>query len=310
MEDELSGRSRAGVKWNAPQMTTPLLVIFVLTAMHLSRYILAGAETASNLFLSISVIQLLVLVLPCMLYYLLKGRKLSSPMLLSPIGLRHITLTVFSALTLLLGSLLIKFGYQAIASRTVDTSGFFAGLSAGESDASFAGVLLSMVIIPAVCEELFFRGVVLAEYRSLGEGNAILISAICFAMLHFSVTNFPVYLFAGLLLGVVTAVSRSVIPAMILHLLSNVLSVYASDQFLRIIMQKNGAFFVGFLLIVLFGFTIFLLLYSIEHLFLRYAISPPIKALPPKSRNSFLKVFLSPTFLALIAVFVVITMLN
>lgn len=275
--------------------------------MHLSRFMLAGAKNLSNLFLSISLIQLSVLVLPCMLYYLLKGRKLSSPMFLSPLKPRHVPLTVFSALVFVLGSLLIKFFYQAAASTPVDMSGFFEQLSETEAEPSFAGILLSMVIIPAVCEELFFRGVVLAEYRSMGEGNAILISAICFAMLHFSVSAFPVYLFAGILLGVATSVSRSIIPAILLHLLSNTLSVFASDQFLKIIMQKNGAFFVGFLLTVLFGFALFLLLYSIEHLFLKYASDPPEQSLPAKSRNHAAQVFLSPTFLVLIAVFLVIT---
>ena len=139
----------------------------------------------------------LVLVLPCMLYYLLKGRRLSSPMFLTAPSLRHIGLTLSGALVLVIGSLLIKFFYRAASEQSVDISGFFDRFSAGEADPPFAGVLLSIVIIPAVCEELFFRGVVLAEYRTLGEGNAIILSAVCFAMLHFSVSGFPIYLFIG-----------------------------------------------------------------------------------------------------------------
>lgn len=290
-----------------PHITTPLLVLFVLAAMHLSRFILLRAENPTNLFLSIALVQLTVLVLPCMLYYLLKGRKLSTPMFLSPLAPRHVGLTVSSALVLVVGSLLIKFFYRAASEQSADVSGFFDRISAGEADPPFAGVLLSIVIIPAVCEELFFRGVVLAEYRSLGEGNAIVISAACFAMLHFSVSGFPIYLFIGLLLGVVTSVSRSVIPSMILHLLSNTLNIYTSDQFLGIIMQKNGAFFVGFLLTVLFGAALFLLFYSMEHLYLKYAADPPEGSLPPKSRTHIAKVFLSPAFLVLIAAFLMIT---
>lgn len=308
MAEELSGKRNSEKRKFAfaPQITAPILVLFVLVAMHLSRYLLAGAASGGDLLLSISIIQIIVLALPCMLYYLLKGRKLASPMALTPIGLRHITLIVFSALVFVSGSLLIRFGYQAFASQTVDTAGFFDGLYSGADEPSLAGMLLSFVIIPAVCEELLFRGIIFAEYRPLGEANAVLISAVCFAMLHFSLTNFPVYLFAGILLGVVTAVSRSVIPAVLLHLLSNTLSVFTSDRFLRIILQKNGAFFVGFLLAVLFGVALFLLLYSIEHLYLRYAVRPPEGSLPPKSRTAAVAVFLSPTFLLLVAAFLVI----
>jgi len=290
-----------------PHITTPLLVLFVLAAMHLSRFVLMRAANLTNLFLSIALVQIMVLVLPCMLYYLLKGRKLSSPMFLTAPSPRHIGLSLSGALVLVIGSLLIKFFYRAASEQSVDISGFFDRFSAGEADPPFAGVLLSIVIIPAVCEELFFRGVVLAEYRTLGEGNAIILSAVCFAMLHFSVSGFPIYLFIGLLLGVITSVSRSVLPAMFLHLLSNTLNVYTSDQFLKIIMQKNGAFFVGFLLAVLFGIALFLLFYNIEHMYRKYASDPPEGSLPPKSRAHLTKVFLSPTFLMLIAVFFVIT---
>ena len=211
---------------------------------------------------------------------------------------------------MVVGSLLIKFFYRAAGEQGMAIGGFFDKFSAGEADPPFAGVLLSIVIIPAVCEELFFRGVVLAEYRSLGEGNAIILSAVCFAMLHFSVSGFPIYLFIGLLLGVITSVSRSVLPAMFLHLLSNTLNIYTSDQFLKIIMQKNGSFFVGFLLTVLFGVSLFLLFYNMEHLYRKYAAEPPEGSLPPKSRAHLVRVFLSPTFLLLIAVFFVITALQ
>jgi membrane protease YdiL (CAAX protease family) len=298
------------IRWNQPHLTAPVLMLFILAAMHFSRYILAGSEDVADLFLSISLVQILVLLLPCMLYYLLKKRKLATPMPVSPMKMRHIALTLFGGGVLIIGNLLIKFFYRAVAEQSVSTPAFFEGLSAGEGELSFAGILLSMVIIPAVCEELLFRGVILSEYRALGQGNAVLISAICFAMLHFSVTNFPVYLFVGILLGVITNASRSVVPAMLLHVLSNALSVFTSDQFLNIIMQKNGAFFVGFLLAVLFGTALFLFLYCVELQYLRFAQEPPEQSLPPKNRTHLAKVFLSPTFLVLTAAFLLITALQ
>ncbi len=287
-------------------LTAPLLVLFVFGAMHLSRFLLARMESG-DLLLSISLVQVLVLVVPCMLYYLLRKRKLATPMLLSPVGLRHFWLILFSALTFVSGSLLIKFFFRFLSDTTVEMKGFFDALSGNLEDPSFAGVLLSLVIVPAVCEEVLFRGVLLAEYRALGDWNAILITALCFAMLHFSVENFLAYLFAGVLLGMVAVVSRSIIPAVLLHLLSNALNVFASDQFLRITLLKNGSFFVGFLLAVLFGLSLFFFLYCVEHLFFRYAEEPSETTLPPRNREGISKTFLSPTFLLLIVVFLLIT---
>lgn len=291
---------------SVPHLTAPLLMLFVFGAMHLSRLLLTGVKSG-DLLLSISLVQLLVLILPCMLYYLLRRRKLATPMLLAPVGLRHFGLILFSALTFVSGSLLIKFFFQSLSDSTVRMDGFFDALSGTLEEPPFAGILLALVIVPAVCEEVLFRGVLLAEYRALGDWNAILVTALCFAMLHFSVTNFIAYLFAGILLGMVTVVSRSIIPATLLHLLSNALNVFASDRFLRITLLKNGSFFVGFLLAVLFGLSLFFFLYCVEHLYFRYSEQPSESSIPPRGRDGIAKTFLSPTFLLLIVVFLLIT---
>ena len=72
-------------------------------------------------------------------------------------------------------------------------------------------------------------------------------------------------------------------------------------------MERNGAFFVGFLLTVLFGAFLFLFLYCLEHQYLRFAQEPPVQSLPPKNRTNLHRVFLSPAFLLLCAVFFLIT---
>ena len=140
------------IKRNLPHLTAPLLTLFVFGTMHLSRFLLSGTN-GSDLLLSVSLVQILVLAVPCMLYYLLRGRKLATPMLVSPIGLRHLWLILFSALTFLAGSLLIKFLFRSLSDRTVDMTGFFDVLSEKLEDPPFAGILLALVIVPAICEE-------------------------------------------------------------------------------------------------------------------------------------------------------------
>lgn len=297
----------ARMHWSAPQITAPLLVLFVLGAMHLSRYFLQKAEGV-NPFLSISLIQILVLVLPCMIYYLLKKKSFATPLMLEPIRWRHIPLILLSIPVYVLGMLLLKFFFILASFEPVAMSGFFDELSGHTSpDASLAGVLISLAIIPACCEEILFRGVLVSEYGELGEGNAVVLSAVCFAMLHFSVRDFPAYLYAGLLLGILTTVSRSLLPATILHLVSNILNLFVSDSFLQITMQKNGQFFVGFLLTVLFGFFLFLFLYMIEYVYIKTAQTNQNISLPPKNLRNIPKVFLSPTFLLLVLAFILIS---
>ena len=63
----------------------------------------------------------------------------------------------------------------------------------------------------------------------------------------------------------------------------------------------------GFLLVVLFALSIILLLSRLDQVYSDYAEKPPVSGLPANSKDNLLKVFFSPAFLALIAVFVALT---
>lgn len=295
-------------KFKSPAFTTPLLVIFVIAAMQASKYALSTVDSQTNLFLAVGVIQLVVLALPCMLYYLLKGRKLNEPMFIVPKGGTHILFLIFSALLFISGMLLIKYFYFINGGEVASLVNFYKDFSGTTEDTSHIEIILSLIIIPAFCEEFFFRGIVFSEYRKYGTGNAIIVSALCFAMLHFSVENMVIYLFTGLLLGFVTAVTRSIIPSIILHLLSNTLSIYASDAFLRVTVVKNGAFFIGFVLVMLTGIACILFLSRVESIFYAYSERPQIESIPPKSIHNVGKVLLSPTFLLLLIGFAVFSL--
>lgn len=286
-----------------PTVTTPLLVIFVIATMQASKYALQTLNSETNLFLAIGVIQLAVLALPCMLYYLLKDRKLQEPMYIMPRGGTHILFIIFAALLFVSGMLLIKYFYFISGKQVASLVNFYRDFSGTLEGTGQTEIILSLIIIPAFCEEFFFRGIIFSEYRKYGTANAIIVSTLCFAMLHASPENMVIYLFAGALLGFVTAVTRSIIPSIILHLLSNTLSIYASDAFLRVTVVKNGAFFIGFVLVMLTGISLILLLSRVESIFYAYSEKPPIESLPPKSRKNISAVFFSPTFILLIVAF-------
>ncbi len=294
-------------KLKSPVITTPLLVLFVITAMQVSRRALENLDGETSVFLALGIIQLVTLGLPCIVYYLLKGKKLSEPMYLLPRTGPQIMFILFGAMLFISGMLLIKFFYYVGGGATSSLVNFYGDASGTAENASHVEVILSLIVIPAFCEEFFFRGIVLSEYRKYGTANAVIVSTLCFAMLHFSLENFVIYLFTGLLLGTVTAISRSIVPSIALHLLSNTLSIYASDAFLRITIIKNGPYFIGFLLVMLTGISLVLLLSRVESICYSYAEKPPTESLPPKSSANWIKVFLSPAFLVLIVAFICFT---
>lgn len=291
-------------KFKSPVITTPLLVIFVIAAMQFSKIALANLDSDTNLFVAVGVIQLVTLGLPCIVYYLLKGRRLSEPMYLVSRSGPQIMFILFGAMLFISGMLLIKFFYYVNGGAVTSLVNFYDDFSGTTEGSSQIEIILSLIIIPAFCEEFFFRGIILSEYRKYGTANAVIISSLCFAMLHFSLENIFIYLFTGLLLGCVTAVSRSIVPAIALHLLSNTLSIYASDAFLRITVIKNGPYFIGFLLVMLTGVSLVLMLSRAESICFSYAEKPPTESLPPKSSANWVRVFFSPTFILLIIAFI------
>ncbi len=77
-------------------------------------------------------------------------------------------------------------------------------------------------VLPAVCEELAFRGFILTGLlRRFRPGTAIVMSSFLFALVHMNVFQFLPTLLLGLVLGTLAWRSGSVLPGMVFHLMHN-----------------------------------------------------------------------------------------
>lgn len=82
--------------------------------------------------------------------------------------------------------------------------------------------LLTVAILPAVAEELFFRGPLLRGFeRGFPKAWCVLISAAMFALMHMSALRLLPTFIAGLVLGFAALRTRSVFTGMIIHVLNN-----------------------------------------------------------------------------------------
>jgi membrane protease YdiL (CAAX protease family) len=83
-------------------------------------------------------------------------------------------------------------------------------------------VFVLIALVPALCEELLFRGFLLSGLSSSArQWTAILVAAAVFGVFHFFVFKFPVTFALGVLLGYLCWQSRSIVPGMIAHFLHN-----------------------------------------------------------------------------------------
>lgn len=101
--------------------------------------------------------------------------------------------------------------------------------------AEFFEVFLIMAILPAVCEETLFRGLIqpIAGKALKNDHLGILLTSFFFALIHMQFLTFPSIFFLGMLLGYLRYWSGSLWLPVILHLVNNgaiVVLVYFFDM--------------------------------------------------------------------------------
>lgn len=90
-------------------------------------------------------------------------------------------------------------------------------------------VIFTCCVAP-IAEEVIFRAIVLmtiADYA--GNGCAVILTALLFALMHLKPKLILKSFGAGLILGLVTVISSTIIVAIVIHMILNYSSMYRSD---------------------------------------------------------------------------------
>lgn len=110
---------------------------------------------------------------------------------------------------------------------------------------------ISTAIIPAICEEFAMRCCSLQLLRKYGKGFAVFAVSIVFGLLHGNVIQFIFAFLIGLVLGLVTIKTGSIVPAVLIHALNNGVSVVNS-----ILTYTSGEDMAQSAIVVIYGFWI------------------------------------------------------
>lgn len=91
-----------------------------------------------------------------------------------------------------------------------------------------ATMILVICILPAVFEEIGFRGIIFPALRPFMSGrDAVIVSAMLFMTLHLELFGLPYLLALGLVAGFLRYRTQSLLPGMALHFTHNLLCVLA-----------------------------------------------------------------------------------
>ncbi len=108
---------------------------------------------------------------------------------------------------------------------------YFSGSSPASSSLSFSSPLdaaltiTAAAIVPAVFEELLFRGTIIPVLGICGKRFSIVVSALLFAMIHNGIYNIAFAFIAGVLMGIVRTITGKLLPCIIVHMINNLLAV-------------------------------------------------------------------------------------
>ncbi len=93
--------------------------------------------------------------------------------------------------------------------------------------------LFVVAVIPAVCEELLFRGMIQRGLERLGVGWGIFLSGLLFGLFHFDFQRLAAQTLIGFIAAYVVYRTGSIFNGMILHFMNNGLLTLLSNSFYR-----------------------------------------------------------------------------
>jgi sodium transport system permease protein len=103
------------------------------------------------------------------------------------------------------------------------------------------GFVLAVSVAPAICEELLFRGPILAGLRrGLGATVAVAVQGVLFAAMHASPHRFLPQMTLGILLGALVVRTGAILPAVVIHGFHNGLLVNPQVQELLLGTSGDG----------------------------------------------------------------------
>lgn len=93
-----------------------------------------------------------------------------------------------------------------------------------DSTGGLALAFVAICVLPAVLEELFFRGAIQGMLAPYGDWFSIVVTSALFALLHSDLSQLPAIFALSLFLGYVAAATKNVVNSILLHFVNNVSS--------------------------------------------------------------------------------------
>lgn len=205
-------------------MTSPAKAHQIILFLLFSSFSVQLALASGSLSLVLVAGQVISLLMPLLGYLALTGGRYRERLGLKGFRIKDLLLGLGATLLLQPFLLLLATAVEAFSGNPM------AALLETLADTPSWMTVTGLAVMPALIEEAVFRGFLLGSYRRLPLGAAALLNGAIFGMFHMNLYQFSYAMVLGVFLSVVTRRSGSVLPAMAMHFLNNLISVFMVYQ--------------------------------------------------------------------------------
>ena len=236
----------------------PTLLLVLILLSNLSNDLLNLTDTYDNtIFLSIIVVQCVVFLLPCAFYCRMRGIKGAFVPALLPVRLSRVLLLISGILVFVVGFLLLTcLGYYMGANSFLSTVSVVSVPTFTDNPVL---LFLCFACLPAVMDEIVLRCMLLSEYAPLGGFISVFTAGLFTTLIYYDTpATLPLLLFVGIFCAALTYMTRSVLPALALRIVSVSFLLFLEDDYFTYLDRCGRTLLFPYLLtVLLFVFLFF-----------------------------------------------------
>lgn len=236
-EQEIYNDKRVPKRWHAflaPALMNILggtiadIVVFIVEFLIAFRIIGFSSEFGVDMFNGLLSQMCIILPIPLILMFLFKNDIKETLRLKNDINILQILLIVFMCISAYMPAQIVNSYVVQYASLFFGPPQELSGAVSAQNIVQLLFEILMVAFLPAICEEVFYRGYVLKGLERKGKVYALIISSLLFAIMH---ANFQQMLYAfllGLMLGFVVQKTNSLFASITMHATFNIMAVLLS----------------------------------------------------------------------------------
>ena len=118
--------------------------------------------------------------------------------------------------------------------------------------ADYFQTLIVLSFVPAICEEILFRGIIFGSLeRKLGFSKGLFISSVLFGLFHIYPAKIAITAMLGMIFAYVVYKSKSIYPSMMMHFINNFFTLFIGKNAMNTEYMKNEAIYILLLFILM-----------------------------------------------------------